>query len=367
MKPLARLLWRVGSGLFGWLCLVIGLAVLSSMPVLNFLAFGYLLEAAGRTAHSGRWRDGVFGVRQAGIAGSAALAGWLLVLPIRFISSLRTDATLLGESSAGSMRFTSNLLTWLSAGLAVAVVLGLLSAGSRYAGQETQDAPRRFFARARDGLLAFIVDLRLPKLFWLGLRGWTGSFLWIIVPALLLIAASRIANNAAILVAAAGIVLLVPVSTGLPLVQARFAASGRWGDLFDWSRHRLLFRQAPWACFVAVLATLAAALPLYLLRIELPPDDLAWLPGLFFIVLLWPARILTGWAVYRAERLPHARPQGALRNFVPRFLILTAGLAYGIGIWTMQYLDWHGAASFLEQHAFLLPSLLGETPRFPSW
>jgi hypothetical protein len=138
MKPLARVLWRALAGLFGWLCLVIALALLSSMPVLNFLAFGYLLEAAGRTARSGRWRDGIFGGRQAGIAGSVAVAGWLLVLPTRFISSLWTDATLLGETSAPSLRFTSDLLTWLSAGLAVAVVLGLLWGGARYAGKEAQ-------------------------------------------------------------------------------------------------------------------------------------------------------------------------------------------------------------------------------------
>jgi hypothetical protein len=200
------------------------------------------------------------------------------------------------------------------------------------------------------------VDLRLPKLFWLGLRGWAGGFLWIAAPALVLVGASRIPNNGALPLAAAGILLMVPVATALPLVQARFAASGRWGDLFDWRTPRLLFRQAPWACFVAVLSTLAAALPLYLLRIELPPRDLAWLPGLFFIVLLWPAKILAGWAIYRGEHSPAGRPRSAAWSFLPRLLLLTAGLAYGIGIWIMQYLDWHGAAHFLEQHAFLLPA-----------
>lgn len=356
MKPLARILWRFLSGLFGLLCLVVFLALLASVPILNFLAFGYLLEAAGRTARSGRWRDGVFGVRQARIAGSVAIAAWFGVLPIRFLSGLRTDATLLGDPSAPSLELTGSLLRWMGLGLALATLFGLLLAGDRHA--QTGTGPRHspFFPRARDGILAFIADLHLPKLFWLGLRGWVGGLGWLAPPIAVLFAASRIPNNAAILVAGAGILLMTPVAVALPLVQARFATTRRWADLFDWASQRRLFRNAPWACFVAVLTTLAAALPLYLLRIELPPRDLAWLPGLLFIALLWPAKILAGWAIHRSEYHPNAGPRGALWSFLPRLLLLGTGLAYGVGIWITQYLDWDGTASFLEPHAFLLPA-----------
>ena len=40
MKPLARILWRFLCGLFGLLCLVVFLALLASVPILNFRAFG---------------------------------------------------------------------------------------------------------------------------------------------------------------------------------------------------------------------------------------------------------------------------------------------------------------------------------------
>jgi len=353
MKSLAQAFLRCAAYLFGVASLVAGLAVLSSIPVLNFLAFGYLLEAAGRTARSGRWRDGIFGHREAALLGAVALAGWMLVLPIRFISSLWRDADLLG-AAAPSIRITGALLLLLTGGLLVVVVLGLLGVG--YVHGRDLPGQSRFLSRGRDGLLALLVDLRLPRLFTLGLCGWIGGFAWLVLPIGVFYAASRIPSNAAVLVMGIGLILLVPVATSLPLVQARFAASRRFRDLFDWPGQRRSFQQAPLASLVAVLATFLAALPLYLLKIELTPRDLAWLPGLFFILLLWPAKILAGWAIYRAEQNPLPRP--GIWTWSARLLLITAGLAYGLLIWTMQYLSWSGARSFLEQHAFLLPAPL---------
>src|SRR5205807_1705985 len=55
--------------IFGVVSLIVGLAVLAAVPVLNFLSLGYLLEAGGRIARTGRLRDGFIGVRQAARAG----------------------------------------------------------------------------------------------------------------------------------------------------------------------------------------------------------------------------------------------------------------------------------------------------------
>ena len=352
MKSLAQGMARLGANAFGVASLVAGLALLASIPLLNILALGYLLESSGRTARSGRFRDGFPGVRQATILGLLAVSGWLLTLPVRFTSSLWTDASLLGET-APSIRITRILLVAFTVGMAALILLGLIAAGYLYARDESPES--RGWPRARDGLIALLADLHLPQLFWLGLRGWVGGFVWLSAPIGILYAASRIPHNAALFVALLGIVALVPVATTLPLAQARFAASGRFGDLFDWAGQRRLFRKAPLASFAAVLAVLVAALPLYLLKIELPPQDVAWLPGLFFIVLLWPARILTGWAVHRAGRsdTPRAWPW----IWLGKLPLLAAGLAYGVWVWTMQFLNWSGAASFLEQHAFLLPTV----------
>src|SRR5262249_21138849 len=69
--------------LFGASVLMVGLAILAAIPVLQFLSLGYLLEAGGRVARSGRLRDGFIGVRWAALVGFLVLGGWLVLLPVR--------------------------------------------------------------------------------------------------------------------------------------------------------------------------------------------------------------------------------------------------------------------------------------------
>src|SRR6266446_4875043 len=85
--PIRLFLW-VGSVL-EWLCgamtLIVTLAVLSVIPILNFLSLGYLLEASGRVARTKRLRDGFVGVRKAAIFGRIVVGAWLVLWPARFI------------------------------------------------------------------------------------------------------------------------------------------------------------------------------------------------------------------------------------------------------------------------------------------
>src|SRR5947209_13995129 len=74
--------------IFGLFCLVGGLAMLASVPVLNFLSLGYLLEASGRVARSGRLRDGFPDIRLAARLGGIVLASWVFLLPIRLLGDL---------------------------------------------------------------------------------------------------------------------------------------------------------------------------------------------------------------------------------------------------------------------------------------
>ena len=66
----------------------------------------------------------------------------------------------------------------------------------------------------------------------------------------------------------------------LPFLQAHFARVGRFEALFELGTVRGLFRRAPVAFWFAFLATLLFALPLYVLKIELTPREVAWLPAL---------------------------------------------------------------------------------------
>ena len=86
-----RWIWNlVGSfveWMFGLVSLIIGLSILATLPLLQFLSLGYLLEASGRVIRSGRIRDGFIGVRKTGRVGSVAAGVFLTLLPVRLCSS----------------------------------------------------------------------------------------------------------------------------------------------------------------------------------------------------------------------------------------------------------------------------------------
>ena len=63
--------------LFGTVSLIGGLALLATIPILQLLSLGYLLEVSGRVARTGRLRSGFIGVRKAARVGSIVLGVWL--------------------------------------------------------------------------------------------------------------------------------------------------------------------------------------------------------------------------------------------------------------------------------------------------
>ena len=67
------------------------------------------------------------------------------------------------------------------------------------------------------------------------------------------------------------------------------------GALMDVESVRRAHGGAPLATAAALLVTVAFALPLYLLKIELLPREAMWLPGVLFVALVLPAGIVTVW------------------------------------------------------------------------
>ena len=100
-------------------------------------------------------------------------------------------------------------------------------------------------------------------------------------------------------------------------------------------------------------ASLLLAVPLYFLKIELTPAELTWLPSLVFVVFIFPARLLAGWALSRGQS--HERPRFFLFRWTSRAAIVPVALAYAIVVFVSQYTLWHGKWGLLEQHAFLVP------------
>jgi hypothetical protein len=204
------------------------------------------------------------------------------------------------------------------------------------------------YARSRDGFAAFVAGLRLPYLFRLGLVGFLGTLAWLVVPALLIAAGGRYP-----VLGVLGALILAVVVAFLPFLQVHYAVDGRWRALFDRRDARSRFQRAPWAFAFALFVLLVAAIPLYLLKIEMIPREAAWLPSLVFVAFLAPAHLLVGWAYARSIR--RSEPRHWFFRIVARLAIIPTALLYVLVVFAAQYTSWSGTGSLFDQHAFLLP------------
>jgi hypothetical protein len=345
--------------LFGLACLMGGLAVLASLPVLQFLSLGYMLESGGRIARTGRLRDGFIGVRTWARLGGIVLASWLFLLPVRFLADITRDAELIepgGRAAAGWWfgLYAATAVTFLHITLACArggrlryflwpfnfvwLIVRLVRGG--------------LYTHARDRVWDFVMALRLPHYFSLGFRGFAVALAWLVIPiSFLALGHSRLPG--APLLGLFGAVLLAVVLLYLPFLQLRMAAENRVAAGFNVFAVRRAYCRAPWAFALSVVLTLLFALPLYLLKIEIVPREAAWLPGLVFIAFIYPARLLTGWAMGRAAK--RAGPRHWFFRWTGRLPLLPVAGFYVLIVFFTQYTSWNGVWSLYEQHAFLVP------------
>jgi hypothetical protein len=391
--------------LFGVASLIGCLAVLAAVPVFNFVSLGYLLEASGRVARSGRLRDGLIDIGKFARIGSLVFGTWLWLWVPRFVASLATDAWLIdpGSPSARAWRIGQIvvtvlvvghiLLAWYCGGrlrhflwpfiapfqLAARVLFGriigpivrpLINAASPALAEDLYvERPLsawfppaillagvrhgHMYAQARDAVWDFVVSLHLPHYFSLGLRGFAGAIAWLIVPSVMLMAGTSGGGPGSILVGYLGALALAFVLLYLPFLQTHFACENRLAAMFEWGSVRRQFQRAPIAYWLALTITLLFALPLYLLKIEPPPRELWWTLTIFFILFIYPARLLTGWAVGRAMK--REQPRFFLFRWLARLAAVPVVLFYILVLFFTQYTSFLGPASLLEQHAFLVP------------
>lgn len=350
-----RLLASVTEWLFGAAALLLGLSILASIPVVQLLSLGYLLEAGGRVARTGRLREGFVGVRQSARVGSIALGCVLMWLPLRLLASMGASAQVIDPDGFIARRWTVGL-SILATLVGSHIFLACLRGGRlRYffwpfnfvwLGRELWQGG--LYARCRDGLWNFVMALRLPYYFWLGFRGFVGTLVWLVIPLALLGAGHRHPGLGIL-----GALLFAFVVLYVPFLQMRFARSGRFRDLFAFRGVRADFRHAPVAFAFALFVTLLFALPLYALKIEMVPRETLFLESLVFLVFIFPARLLTGWAYGRATRRPN--PRHWFLRWTSRFAMLPTVAFYVLIVFFSQHLNWGGVSSLYEQHAFLLP------------
>ncbi len=361
-----RLFSKVISGtlsvvewLFGLGSMVVTLSVLAAIPILQFLSLGYMLESAARVARSGKIGEGFIGIRIMARFGAAVTTGWLLLLPLRYLSDVAFTAQIINPAGSNAERLRLVVLI-----LTMVVGCQIVFAIARGGRIRHFFWPLNFwiiyrtirqggaFAKARDGSLAFLESLRLPYYFSMGFKGFMGGFLWLLLPVSLL-AFGQAKTPIAPLFGFLGAFLLALVVLHLPLLQTQMAVENRFRSQFDWRKARRAYTRAPWAISFALLVTLAFALPLYLLKIEVVPQEALWLPTLVFILFIFPARLTTGWAVGRS--LKRETPRHWFFRWTGRLPLLPAIAIYLLFVFFSQYTSWNGIGSLYEQHAFLLP------------
>jgi len=360
--PLRCAAWVIRF-LFGMASLLLLLAVIAAIPLVNFLALGYLLDAEGRVARSGRLRDSVPLIHLAPRLGSIALGFWLWLLPLRFIAGAATDARLIEPSGIAARNWQIGaMLAWSV--ITLHLCLALARGGSLGCFFRPIKNARWLWRRMRDGeywqtagaaVRGFVQQLELRRHFVLGLKGFTVAFVWLLAPTALLAAMKELKPGPGFVTIFGGL-LLVWVFSWAPFLQARFATSGRWRSGLELRKTRELYRHAPFAWLIAVIGIYVLSLPLYLTKVVLPPADAMWLLTLVFIASIYPARILTGWAYSRAVRRQEAGLKSwfVTRLFVKLLMLPLLGFYVFILFFT-QFISEHGKQALFEHHAFLLP------------
>jgi Protein of unknown function (DUF4013) len=391
--------------LFGLISLLACLAVLAAIPVLNLICLGYLLQASGRVAESGRLRDGFIDIGKFARIGSLVAGTWVCLLLPRLVASLATDAWLIDPEgfAARGWRFAQIactglvighiLLAWYSGGrlahffwpllapfqLGARLLFGgivgpilrpvVTAVSTRLADDLYVQRPLatwfppailvagirrgRMLPEARDAVWDFVTSLKLPQYLWLGLRGFAGALAWLIVPSLMLMVGTSGGGPPTIVVGYLGALTMAWVLLYLPFLQTHMARENRLAAMFERGAVRAQFQRAPLAYWFALAITLLFALPLYLLKIEPPPRELWWTLTIFFILFIYPARLLTGWAVGRAVH--HQQPRFFLFRWLARGAAIPVIVFYVFIVFFTQYTSFLGPASILEQHAFLVP------------
>lgn len=343
--------------------LTVLLAVTTAVPIVQLAALGYILYAASRLSSGRPWREALPGRRIAGRM--STFIGWmvLLWLPVWFVTDLSYRAQLLvpGSPQATAWRLGSfaSAAAWT-----IWVVWAALRGGRWW--HFIWPAPILFvkqiwrpslWSGAADRLWDLAVSLRFPQLWWLGARAAAGALVWLAIPVSLMVIGLRAQQlQVAGLLGFIGAMLLTWVMMVLPQAQIVFAERNQFRALFDVREVRKRFMHAPIAVALTLVILYALCMPLYLMRIEATPQELAWLPSLVYIVMMLPAKILMGGALGYAARRPKRR-MWLLRW--PVFGLLIAGSLFYVGsLYIGQFIAWQGVYVMYLQHAVMVPTPL---------
>lgn len=218
---------------------------------------------------------------------------------------------------------------------------------------ELQPVQNTYWHRADRKLQWFLRDFRFKHHFLLGWRGFAAAFIVLLLPTLFYAVASRTEPLPILLTLFGGICLAV-VFQYVPFLQARVAVENRFSAVKNLGEVRKLFRYSPMAWLIALLLVYALALPLYLFTIFAAPQDVQWLITLVFLVSIYPARVVTGWAYGRALRKQREGRNHAWWGFRwgSRLLMLATTVVFTFIFFFTRDISSHGRLVLFEHHAF---------------
>ena len=360
-RPFQAAYW-VWELLFGVVSLFAFLAFLAAVPVANVLALGYMLEAQGRVARTGKLRYAMPLLPLAPKLGGIALGLWAWYWLVRLVADAASDAALIAPGSGAAIGWRIGLLA-LSIFVTVHLVLAIARGGRL--GLFFWPTPlngiwlaRRLFQRdyadmAASAVKEFIAALRLRHHFSLGLRGFIGAFAWLFIPTVMFGALNDTSKPGQIILTLLGGLALVLTLSWIPFLQARFAAENRLSAIRDLRTIRELYRHAPIMWFLSVVVLYALALPLYLFKLFEVPQDMRWMLTPIFIVSIYPAKIFIGWAYHRAVK--KEKRGWFLVRTVCNLLLLPLLSFYVLLLFFTPAVGAAGRAILFQHHALLLP------------
>ena len=360
-KPFHAAYWLFELA-FGIVSLFALLAFLAAIPVVNVLALGYLLDAEGRVARTGKLRYAMPLLPLAPKLGGIALGMWCWWWVVRLVSDAASDAALIAPGSGVAIGWRI-FLTALTVGVSIHLVLAIARGGrlrlffwpTPLNGLWLWKQLRRgdYADMAGTAVRDFIATLRLRHHFWLGLRGFVGAFAWLFIPTVLFAALNDTSQPGQVILTLIGGFLLVLTLSWVPFLQARFAAENRLSAMLELGTIRELFRRTPIVWFLAVVVLYALALPLYLFKLFEVPQDMRWMVTPIFIVSIYPAKILIGWAYSRAVK--KERRGWFTVRCVCNLLLLPLLSFYVFMLFFTPAVGAAGRAILFQHHAVLLP------------
>lgn len=359
-RPLGSLSWIL-SLVAGSVSLFVILAVLAAIPGLGLLSLGLMLEAEGRVYRSGRLLDAVPFPAILPRLGSVAFGVWFWLAIVWLVTHVAADATIIAPQGRASVGW-GVFQRVLGPLVAIHLVLAINAGGSFLSFFRPIRNLRMLVGRMRkgeawqkavDGMGRAIAVIAPLRLLWLGMAGFAGAFIWLVLPTLMFSSVRESQQPVIVLVTLLGAGLLAAVLSWVPFFQARFAAEGRLGVFRELAVIREMHARAPIVMLAAVVGSYALSLPLYLLKVAVLPGDALLLLTPLFVATIFPARILVGWAAGHASRR-HKRAWWPLR--LSLYAIMIAALAfYLILLFLMPAIDAGGRRVLFDHPALLLP------------